>query len=59
MEMLELGRRVYAGEPCLVEARFVDRDQQFAWFNFVLVGLNGDVIAKVTKYRVILLNDAT
>jgi len=57
LDTLELGRRPHPGEPCIVEVRFLRRENSFAWFDFVLVGLNGDVIARATDYCVVLMND--
>ncbi|MAT73171.1 MAG: hypothetical protein CMJ58_27105 [Planctomycetaceae bacterium] len=52
---LSLGRRSRAGEKCLVHTRFKRREDRYAWFDFTLYGVNGDVLADVVDYRVVWL----
>ncbi|MDB5348565.1 MAG: beta keto-acyl synthase [Schlesneria sp.] len=53
LEMLELGRRPHPGEPCIVEVRFRRQEERYAWCDFILVGLNDDLIVRATNYCVI------
>lgn len=52
---LTLGRLPRAGESCLVESRFLRREGRYAWFDFVLFGVNGEVIMEVCDYRIVWL----
>jgi hypothetical protein len=52
---LTSGRLPRAGESCLVETRFQRREGRYAWFDFVLFGVNGDVIMDVRDYRIVWL----
>jgi NAD(P)-dependent dehydrogenase (short-subunit alcohol dehydrogenase family) len=55
MGRLTLGRLPRAGESCLVETRFRGREDRYGLFDFVLFGINGEVIMEVSDYRIVWL----
>jgi hypothetical protein len=49
---VELGRLPYPGEECVVETRFLRREERFAVFAFTLLGADRSELIRVQDYYI-------
>ena len=54
---LDVGRLTYPGEACVVKTEFLRREGRLAWFDFILLGNNGDPILEARDYCIAWLGE--